>query len=41
MLDTLLQICNKLGVDYPDIDNYLSECQKMQYLLDRIAQFIA
>lgn len=40
MLNSLIQICNKLGVAYPDLDSYNDDCQKVQYLIDCISKFI-
>lgn len=40
MTNTLMQICDKLGVLYPDVNNYTTECQKSQYLINCISEFI-
>jgi len=41
VLEQLLQICQKLGVPYNDIDKYSENCEKIKYLLSQISQFIA
>ncbi len=40
MSNILLEICNKLGVDYPDLGSYSNDCDKSKYLLLRILAFI-
>ena len=40
MLQALQQICDKLGVFYPDLNNYSTDCQKSQYLINQISNFI-
>ena len=40
MSDILISICDKLGVLYPDINNYSGDCAKAEYLLNQISEFI-
>ena len=40
MLAILIQICQKLGVSYNEINNYSSDCDKSKYLLNQINKFI-
>lgn len=40
MVDTLQNICDKLGVYYPDIDNYQYDCDKAQYLINQISNML-
>jgi hypothetical protein len=40
MFDVLKQICDKLGVEYPEIDTYSNDCMKSKYLVECISEFI-
>jgi len=40
MSEILISICNKLGVVYSDLSNYKNDCDKAEYLLDCIYQFL-
>lgn len=40
MINTLIQICDKLGVLYPNVNVYSTECEKSQYLINCISEFI-
>jgi hypothetical protein len=40
MLNVLIQICQKLGVSYDEINSYSSDCDKSKYLLNQISNFI-
>lgn len=40
MLEILIQICNKLGVQYSIPTTLKDDCEKSKYLLEQINKFI-
>ena len=38
MVDSLVKICEILGVDYSELDSFDDNCKKIDYLLDCILQ---